>query len=415
MKSPTGWLPERHGRDAGQPDADRRGILRSLTHRVRHRGRREPLEPPRMGPRDGRRDLPGRRRCGLVQRRRAGRLRVVQRVRAGGEVADRIELDRPCYACMLGGGDGRTLFMVVARWFGPDKIDELMQAKTGQILTTRGRRPARRLAVRSVAPPIGRGPVRWTVGFLRSMRLCSPKLGGSVCATTACVRSGSRCPGRRLDRRTLSPKPSSRAPCQHAGGLVGCRGGDLAKSTTSRHVSTRLRARPVANHRRNTASFPQRAARPADARGGQGRDRRLPHGRTTRRAGPGSRAGGASSVVDRGNRRDQMWSASQSLEGSRSAAQVATNVRQRSSVVVGPSVVTISLNLSTRRPERRARGVPCCRSSAAGCSRRSLLRQRCPRARSCRSRVAGSAGERPRRRVAWRAQPCGHGGRDAGL
>jgi sugar lactone lactonase YvrE len=60
---------------------------------------------------------------------------VCLRVREGGEVLDRLELDRPCYACMLGGEDGRTLFMVVAKWFGPDRIDELMQAKTGQILT----------------------------------------------------------------------------------------------------------------------------------------------------------------------------------------------------------------------------------------------------------------------------------------
>jgi sugar lactone lactonase YvrE len=62
---------------------------------------------------------------------------VCLRVREGGEVLDRIELDRPCYACMLGGEDGRTLFMVVAKWFGPDKIDELLQAKTGEVLTAR--------------------------------------------------------------------------------------------------------------------------------------------------------------------------------------------------------------------------------------------------------------------------------------
>ena len=62
---------------------------------------------------------------------------VCLRVREGGEVVDRIELDRPCYACMLGGEDGRTLFMVVAKWFGPDRMDELLQAKTGQILTAR--------------------------------------------------------------------------------------------------------------------------------------------------------------------------------------------------------------------------------------------------------------------------------------
>jgi hypothetical protein len=38
---------------------------------------------------------------------------------------------------MLGGEDGMTLFMVVAKWFGPERMDELIQAKTGQILTTR--------------------------------------------------------------------------------------------------------------------------------------------------------------------------------------------------------------------------------------------------------------------------------------
>jgi sugar lactone lactonase YvrE len=62
---------------------------------------------------------------------------VVLRVREGGEVLDRIELDRPCYACMLGGGDGRTLFLIVAKWFGPDRIDDLVEAKTGRILTAR--------------------------------------------------------------------------------------------------------------------------------------------------------------------------------------------------------------------------------------------------------------------------------------
>jgi sugar lactone lactonase YvrE len=62
---------------------------------------------------------------------------VCLRVREGGEVLDRIELDRPCYACMLGDDDGTTLFMVVAKWFGPDRMEGLIQAKTGQIVTAR--------------------------------------------------------------------------------------------------------------------------------------------------------------------------------------------------------------------------------------------------------------------------------------
>jgi hypothetical protein len=33
---------------------------------------------------------------------------------------------------MLGGKNGRTLFMVAQRWFGPDRIDELVGARKGQ-------------------------------------------------------------------------------------------------------------------------------------------------------------------------------------------------------------------------------------------------------------------------------------------
>ena len=62
---------------------------------------------------------------------------VVLRVREGGEILERIDVDRPCYACMLGGEDGRTLFMVVQKWLGPDRMRELIEAKTGQILTAR--------------------------------------------------------------------------------------------------------------------------------------------------------------------------------------------------------------------------------------------------------------------------------------
>jgi hypothetical protein len=33
---------------------------------------------------------------------------------------------------MLGGKDGRTLFIVEQRWFGPDRMDELVGARKGQ-------------------------------------------------------------------------------------------------------------------------------------------------------------------------------------------------------------------------------------------------------------------------------------------
>jgi sugar lactone lactonase YvrE len=59
------------------------------------------------------------------------------RVREGGEVLQRIELDKACFACMLGGRDGRTLFMMVAEWWGVERMGELFRSRTGEILTTR--------------------------------------------------------------------------------------------------------------------------------------------------------------------------------------------------------------------------------------------------------------------------------------
>jgi sugar lactone lactonase YvrE len=61
------------------------------------------------------------------------------RVREGGEILQAIELDRFCFACMLGGEDGRTLFMVAADWTGT--TDLAGTEPTGQIFTTRVRVP----------------------------------------------------------------------------------------------------------------------------------------------------------------------------------------------------------------------------------------------------------------------------------
>ena len=59
------------------------------------------------------------------------------RVREGGGVLETIDVDRGCFACMLGGDDGKTLFIVAAEWRGMDKIDEVARARTGQVLTRR--------------------------------------------------------------------------------------------------------------------------------------------------------------------------------------------------------------------------------------------------------------------------------------
>ena len=61
------------------------------------------------------------------------------RVREGGEVLQTIELDRGGLACMLGGADGRTLFMVATEWKGAEHMTE--ESRTGQILTVRAPAP----------------------------------------------------------------------------------------------------------------------------------------------------------------------------------------------------------------------------------------------------------------------------------
>jgi sugar lactone lactonase YvrE len=54
------------------------------------------------------------------------------RVREGGEVLQTVVLDRGCFACMLGGPDRRTLFMMAAEWHGPENM--FAGPKTGQVL-----------------------------------------------------------------------------------------------------------------------------------------------------------------------------------------------------------------------------------------------------------------------------------------
>lgn len=49
------------------------------------------------------------------------------RVREGGEVLQSVDFDRGCFACMLGGAEGRTLFIVVQEWHGTEKMTDLTQ------------------------------------------------------------------------------------------------------------------------------------------------------------------------------------------------------------------------------------------------------------------------------------------------
>jgi sugar lactone lactonase YvrE len=59
------------------------------------------------------------------------------RVREGGEVLERVELDRSPFACMLGGDDGRTLFILAMEWRGVEGMESVLADRTGQVLAVR--------------------------------------------------------------------------------------------------------------------------------------------------------------------------------------------------------------------------------------------------------------------------------------
>ncbi|HAP75422.1 MAG TPA: gluconolactonase [Acidimicrobiaceae bacterium] len=55
------------------------------------------------------------------------------RVREGGEVLDVVDTGQPCFACMLGGPDGRHLFMLTAESSNPDIASA---NRTGRVMVT---------------------------------------------------------------------------------------------------------------------------------------------------------------------------------------------------------------------------------------------------------------------------------------
>ena len=61
------------------------------------------------------------------------------RVREGGEVLQTIKVDRGCFACMLGGLDKKTLFIMAAEWHGFAKMMDGLG--TGQVLTVEAPAP----------------------------------------------------------------------------------------------------------------------------------------------------------------------------------------------------------------------------------------------------------------------------------
>ncbi|HWE07772.1 MAG TPA: SMP-30/gluconolactonase/LRE family protein, partial [Solirubrobacteraceae bacterium] len=56
------------------------------------------------------------------------------RVREGGEVLSTVAVDRGCFACVLGGEDGRTLFIAAAEWRGMEAAMSEGPGLTGRVL-----------------------------------------------------------------------------------------------------------------------------------------------------------------------------------------------------------------------------------------------------------------------------------------
>jgi sugar lactone lactonase YvrE len=60
------------------------------------------------------------------------------RVREGGDVLDTVAVDRGCFACMLGGEGGRTLFIAAAQWRGMELAMSEGPGLTGRLLAAPG-------------------------------------------------------------------------------------------------------------------------------------------------------------------------------------------------------------------------------------------------------------------------------------
>jgi sugar lactone lactonase YvrE len=63
--------------------------------------------------------------------------RCCVRVAEGSKVLERVDADRGCFACMLGGDDGCTLYIVATEWSGVEGVG----GRTGQVLTHRAPSP----------------------------------------------------------------------------------------------------------------------------------------------------------------------------------------------------------------------------------------------------------------------------------
>ncbi|TCK25550.1 SMP-30/gluconolactonase/LRE family protein [Pseudonocardia endophytica] len=58
------------------------------------------------------------------------------RVLDGGEITHRVETDLPCFACVLGGPEGRHLFLLCNEFEGVDRLHEVQARRSARILVT---------------------------------------------------------------------------------------------------------------------------------------------------------------------------------------------------------------------------------------------------------------------------------------
>ena len=63
------------------------------------------------------------------------------RIREGGEVLERVKADRGAFACMLGGPDRRSLYILAADWRGFEEAEQAIADRTGRVLMARAPAP----------------------------------------------------------------------------------------------------------------------------------------------------------------------------------------------------------------------------------------------------------------------------------
>ena len=61
---------------------------------------------------------------------------AVVRVLPGGEITHRVETPLPCFACAIGGPEGRHLFLLCNEWEGIERAEEVLTRRSARVLVT---------------------------------------------------------------------------------------------------------------------------------------------------------------------------------------------------------------------------------------------------------------------------------------